>query len=186
LAARKLDRAGQRGDPGQRYLAIYETESVAAFNAALDRDFAESHPWEEWEARITDWQRTYYRELFSFGPAAAPAPGAGGFWTIVRIDLEGVDDAREQEFNSWYESRHIPEVCGFPGFRRAWRLRLEPDVGDLGPRGQKYVAVYETDDADYLINARRGAVPWDGIWADRIRNWEIAIYRKLYDYEQQE
>jgi hypothetical protein len=179
----KLDHPAQRGDPGQRYLAIYETESAAAFNAALDRDLVESHPWEEWENRIKDWQRTYYRDLLSFGQVSPPEQGRGGFWTMVRVDLDEADPAQEQAFNDWYDTRHVPEVCAFPGFRRAWRLRLEPDPNDLGPRGQKYLAVYETDIADYLPTARRGATPWDGIWADRIRNWEIGFYRKLYDYE---
>jgi hypothetical protein len=180
----KLDHAAQRGDPGQRYLAICETESVAAFNAAVDRDFAtRGHPWEEWETRVQDWQRTYYRKLFSFGMTTPPDAGAGGFWTIVRVDLDGVDNAGEQSFNSWYDDRHVPEVCRFPGFRRAWRLRVEPDSDEVGPRGQRCVAVYETDDPDYLPTARRGATPWDGIWTNQIRNWEIGFYRKLYDYE---
>jgi hypothetical protein len=29
-------------------------------------------------------------------------------------------------------------------------------------------------------------VPWDGIWGDHIRNWEMGFYRKLYDHEEQE
>jgi hypothetical protein len=47
----RFDQTGQPGDPGQRYLAIYEIDSVGAFNAALDRDLAASHQWEEWETR---------------------------------------------------------------------------------------------------------------------------------------
>jgi hypothetical protein len=179
----KLDHSAQRGDPGQRYLAVYEIESVADFNAALDRDLAESHPWEQWETRIQDWGRTYYRNLTSFGDRLPPETGKGGYWTIVRVDLDGVDAAEEQAFSAWYDTRHVPEISAFPGFCRAWRLKLEPDDGDLGPRGQRYAAIYETDNADYLPTVRRGAVPWDGIWAKHIRNWEIGFYRKLYDYE---
>ena len=63
----RFDQAGQRGQPGQRFLAIYEVDSVAAFNAALERDLAVSHPWEQWETRIQDWQRTYYRNLLTYG-----------------------------------------------------------------------------------------------------------------------
>jgi hypothetical protein len=33
---------------------------------------------------------------------------------------------------------------------------------------------------------RQETVPWDGIWGDHIRNWELAFYRKLYDYEELE
>lgn len=179
----RFDQAGQRGEPGQRYLAVYEIESIAAFNAVLERDLAKSHPWEEWETRIKDWQRTYYSNLLSFGASQPMRGDKGRFWTIVRVDLGGVGENEEQAFNTWYDTRHVPEVCGFAGFRRAWRLKLEPDASDLGPRGQKYMAVYETDHPDYLPTVRRGAVPWDGIWGDYIRNWEIGFYRKLYDYD---
>jgi hypothetical protein len=179
----KLDHPAERGDPGQRYLAIYEMESVAAFNAALERDHLHGHPWEGWESRITDWQRTYYRELLSFGASAPAGAGLGRFWTIVRVDFAGSDLAQEEAFNLWYDTHHIPEICAFPGFRRAWRLKLEPHCAELGPRRQKYAAVYETDDVDYLPTVRRGAIPWDGIWTDQIRNWEIGFYRKLYDSE---
>jgi hypothetical protein len=179
----RFDQAGQRGELGQRFVAIYEIDSIAAFNAALERDLAESHPWEKWKARIKDWQRTYYRNILSFGEAQPERGDKGRFWTIVRVDLEGLTENEEQAFNTWYDSRHVPEVCSFAGFRRAWRLKLEPDVGDLGPRGQKYMAVYETDDPEYLPIVRRGTVPWDGIWGEHIRNWDIGFYRKLYDYE---
>jgi len=179
----RLDHPAQRGNPRQRYLAIYETDTVSAFNAALARDLEESHPWEEWETRIVDWQRTYYRGVFSYGYKTPPVGELGGFWTIVRVDFEAEDSRAEAAFNEWYNTKHVPEVCSFPGFRRSWRLELEPDAGDLGPRGQKYVAIYESDDPNYLPNARSGATPWDGLWADRVRNWEIVFYRKLYDHE---
>lgn len=182
----RFDQAGQRGQPGQRFLAIYEVDSVAAFNAALERDLAESHPWEQWETRIQDWQRTYYRNLLTYGGVQPERGNKGRFWTIVRVDFDWLEEKEEQAFNAWYDNRHVPEVCGFAGSRRAWRLKLEPDDGDLGPRGQKYMAVYETDYPDYLPKVRRGTVPWDGIWGDHIRNWEMGFYRKLYDHEEQE
>jgi hypothetical protein len=180
----RFDQTGQRGTLGQRFVAGYEVESTAVFNAALERDLTTSHPWEEWETRIKDWQRTYYRSLLSFGGAQPARGGKGCFWTIVRVDVDGLTSEAEREFNSWYDYRHIPQICGFAGFRRAWRLKLEPDTGDLGPRGQKYMAVYETDFPEYLPNVRRGTVPWDGIWGDHIRNWEVGFYQKLHDYEE--
>jgi hypothetical protein len=179
----RYDQPGQRGEAGQRFVAVYETESIGAFNAALERDFAQSHPWERWEGKVKDWQRTYYRMIFSFGDGRSAPFDEQRFWTIVRIDLAGLSENDEQAFNDWYDRQHVPEVCSFAGFRRAWRLILEPDEGDLGPRGQKYMAIYETDDPTYLPRVRRGAVPWDGIWNEHIRNWEIVFYRKRYDYE---
>lgn len=180
----RLDLPEQRGTPHQRYLAVYETETVADFNDVLRRDAEDSHPWEGWESRITGWQRTYYGVIARYG-ADRPADGGGSHWTIVRVDFEEAGAGDEADFNRWYDETHLPEVCAFPGFRRAWRLRLEPDGNDLGPRGQRYVAVYETDAADYLPVARRGTVPWDGKWAGSIRNWEAMFYRKLFDSEAQ-
>jgi hypothetical protein len=119
----RFDQAGQRGEPGQRFVAVYEIDSVAAFNAALQRDLAASHPWEQWETRIKDWQRTYYRNLLAYGAAYPEREDRGRFWTIVRVDLDVLEDQEEQAFNAWYDSRHIPEVCSFAGFRRAWRLK---------------------------------------------------------------
>lgn len=181
----RLDREGQRGDPGQRYLAIYEIDAVADFNAALDRDLAESHPWEEWEDKVADWQRTYYRTLLSFGSPNATGAGDDGYWTIVRVDFAGLNDSQERAFNAWYDKQHVPEIGSFPGFHRAWRLKLEPDANDLGARGQKYMAIYETDQPDYLPRVRRGKTPWDGIWGDYVSNWQVGFYRKLFDREKQ-
>ncbi|MEQ8349154.1 MAG: DUF4286 family protein [Sneathiellaceae bacterium] len=179
----RLDHAAQRGDPGQRYQAIYEVDAVADFNAALDRDHAESHPWEDWETRIRDWQRTYYRLLGARGGPRPPAAGQGGFWSVERVDLQGLDAAGEAEFNRWSDARHLPALAAAPGVRRAWRLKLEPDANDLGPRGQAWLTICEADAADSLAVARDGAPLHDGLWAGHVRALEIGICRKLYDHE---
>lgn len=51
------------------------------------------------------------------------------------------DPAREGEFNQWYNSIHIPEVCRVPGVKRAVRYEsLELEEGF-----PKYIALYEMD-----------------------------------------
>jgi hypothetical protein len=181
---RRLDHPAQRGDPGQRYLAIYEVDAVAAFNAALARDFVEGHPWEGWENKIVDWQRTYYQQLSTSRVSAPQVEGARRYWTIVRVDLDGLDAEQEAAFNHWYDTKHVAEVTAFAGAIRAWRMRVAPDEGALGPTGQRYMAVYETDSPDYLPRVRAGTEPWDGVWAPFIRNWEIGFYEQLFDSEE--
>jgi hypothetical protein len=68
------------------------------------------------------------------------------YW--VGIDTPGASDAQLDEFNSFYDDVHLPEVvAGNPGFVRAHRYELaRPDSrGDLGPR---WLAVYEMANAD--------------------------------------
>ena len=106
----RLDHPSQHGDPGQRYQAIYEVDAVADFDAALDRGHAESHPWEDREMRICDWQRTYHRLLSADGGLQPQADGQGGFWRIERFDLQGLDAAGEARFDRWCEERHLPQA----------------------------------------------------------------------------
>jgi hypothetical protein len=54
---------------------------------------------------------------------------------IVRVDI---DPAHEDAFNHWYETVHIPDLLGCPGWLSARRYVAM----DGGP---KYVAVYEID-----------------------------------------
>lgn len=175
----RVDRPGQKGAPQQEFLAIYEVATVQAFNDALKRaETMGEHPWEEWEERIVDWQRTYCRLLLQKDDREREETNpVGRFWSVVRVDFEPSDDDREAEFNRWYNETHIPEVCSGEGFFRAWRLVVEPDDNDLGPREQKYWAVYETETPDYVPQIREGKTPWDGVWTEHIRNWELMMYR---------
>ena len=57
------------------------------------------------------------------------------------VESSCADPAREDEFNSWYNNVHIPDVLSCPGFIGATRYEVrEPQEG----RG-KYLAVYENE-----------------------------------------
>jgi hypothetical protein len=179
---RRIDSEGQRGEKGQTFMAIYEIVSIEFFANALKKALETfDHPWEGWENRIIDWQRTYYRVRLNHQDRQRDDTNvAGRFWTIVKADFEDNRPGKEEEFNRWYDKVHVPEVCSFPGFRRAWRLEAFPHDSQLGPTGHKYWAVYETDAIDYLPKVRKGKTPWDGIWNESIRNWTIMFYKVLY------
>jgi hypothetical protein len=47
---------------------------------------------------------------------------------------------REDEFNTWYDEVHLPEVCAVPGFVGARRYRRSASADDGMP---DYLAVYD-------------------------------------------
>ena len=88
---------------------------------------------------------------------------------IVRTD---VVPEMEEEFNRWYNEEHIPRLLKAPGV--LWAKR-----GINTEKGQKYIAVYEHENADIQKTpAYRDAVETE--WTRRIkphlRNLEKEIY----------
>jgi len=61
---------------------------------------------------------------------------------IILVESRPSSPDRDQEYNTWYDEVHIPELVALDGFVSARRLR--PVEGD-GP----YVAIYEVE-ADNL------------------------------------
>lgn len=48
----------------------------------------------------------------------------------------------EDEYNRWYDERHIPDVLAVPGFVSATRMQLIPGHGSDSHR---YLAIYQLD-----------------------------------------
>jgi hypothetical protein len=183
---RLVDDASRATTTEHEYLAVYEVESAATFNAAL----AAGPAWGPWhldiDRYVSDWERTYYRLLSVHEVDDAP----GRTWAIVKADFAGGTAERENEFNEWYTNKHVPELCAHPGFHRAWRLMVTPDGNDLGPRRQQYWGVYEVDSPDHFKAARArrvesGIPPWDGLWADDLDNVEMSHYELIYSVDHQ-
>jgi len=72
---------------------------------------------------------------------------------------------REDEFNRWYDERHVPDLLAVPGFVSARRFALTDATGQ-GKPDWTYLAMYEleTDDPDALMAEVRarigsGAIP---------------------------
>jgi hypothetical protein len=179
---RALDHPTQTHPHEHGYYAVYELESVDAFNDALAR--SDGAPWGEWQAyvgsHLIDWERTYYRTLAAIAPEAVDAP----YWAIVKTDFQG-SEAREREFNRWYDEQHFPELVSHEGFQGGWRLAVLPDAGDLGPRRQRYWAVYRVRSIDDFAAARaaraaRGLPPWDGLWSENLIDTRIDCYEMVH------
>lgn len=65
-------------------------------------------------------------------------------------------EGREDEFNDWYQSRHLPDVTAVPGFQAAQRFTLAK-VLSKGGEAKPYLSIYEieTDDLDATISDMR-------------------------------
>jgi hypothetical protein len=179
---RALEHTGQEGVHHHAYYAIYELESIAAFNEALAR--SEGAPWGSWQQyvgdHLIDWERTYYRVLCAIDPEHTDAH----HWAIVKTDFHG-SESEERDFNAWYDEQHFPELVSHDGFQGGWRLRMEADEGDLGERRQRYWAVYRVSDIECFLQARkaraaRGLPPWDGLWQENLRDTEFSFYELIH------
>ena len=74
------------------------------------------------------------------------------------VAVSNAQPGRDEEYSTWYETIHMPEVLALPGFVAARRYAPSPLSAD-GPN--RYMAVYEIDgDVDVamagLMDAVRG------------------------------
>lgn len=68
------------------------------------------------------------------------------------IVLTNAKTGREDEYNDWYNTRHLADVVSVPGFVSAQRFKLRDGMGL--PHRHRYLAIYEveTDDPQAVIN----------------------------------
>jgi len=64
----------------------------------------------------------------------------------VMITQSAAHDGRDEEYNAWYDSRHLHEICAIPGVTEARRLKATPVA--LGTPGAPYIALYEIETDD--------------------------------------
>ncbi len=67
-------------------------------------------------------------------------------------------EGKEDEFNEWYNTHHVPDVINVPGFVSGQRFKLaDSQFGGEASKAYKYLAVYEieTDDVAATIKELR-------------------------------
>ncbi len=68
---------------------------------------------------------------------------------------------KEDAWNAWYDTKHLPEISSCPGFRTANRYATETSAG------REYLAIYTLDGPEALesaeFNTRRG---WEEFASD--------------------
>ena len=83
---------------------------------------------------------------------------------------------RENEYNRWYDERHLAEVLGISGFVAATRYKAD-DAQLVAKGDHDYLAVYEieTDDLPATLEALQNAYPSmdmnDALDMKSIRSW---------------
>jgi len=82
----------------------------------------------------------------------------------------------EEEFNRWYDERHLPEILACPGFRSA--QRFECRGGE--PR---YLAIYELDGPEALTTPEMRAVRGWGDQFPNVRNFHERVYTRIHEAE---
>ncbi len=67
-------------------------------------------------------------------------------------------EGRDEEFNDWYETVHIPEMMEVPGFVGATRFEAAPGMDGSLPVN-RYLVIYdiEADELPPVFDALRGA-----------------------------
>jgi hypothetical protein len=171
----KIEHGHELGETDEQYAAIYQLDSIASFQAALDASPTAGHSWFAWEGRVENWKRTFFRVLTAF----EHDNGKGKYWATIRVNYAGEHEA---EFNRWYNDEHLPEVASNPGFHRAWRLQHETSESQLGENPHRYWAVYEIDDPQNLVEALRDKEPWGGRWQQDVASWTRTYHRLLLEH----
>ena len=69
----------------------------------------------------------------------------------VMVVQSQAKEGRDAEYNAWYDTTHIHEICSLPGVKSGRRFDATPIA--IGGPGLKYLAIYEieTDDPGALF-----------------------------------
>ena len=105
--------------------------------------------------------------------ATQNANGLLAVWTDIAPEAE-------REFNDWYNTEHIPQLLGVPGFlsgRRYQAVDGEP----------KYLALYDLTDAEVMKSdafrqVRELPTEWTKKMRPLFRNTAIGVYRQIFSH----
>jgi hypothetical protein len=169
------------GEP--KYLTLYDLTSIQVLTSEAYiklRDREASLPADSFEAithKLPNFSRGVYRQIYpEQGEYRAPNT------TIIFAVGHDVPPDKEDAFNAWYNTEHIPamnRVPGFVTFRRfaAADIELPPKAGstDSSP---KFVTLYDLENEDVLLSdafKRETNSPWS-TW---VRSWYSRRFRIL-------
>ena len=167
-----------------RYLTLYDLASLDALTSPpyLElRDWEKSLPPEtfEWQTlRLPGFARGIYERIFPV-EGSAQSPDAKILFTVGH----DVPANREEEFNAWYNTEHLPAMVGrVPGFLAGRRFRLvETDLGarsGLRTPGPKYVTLYDLAD-DKVLDTDVFKKETQSPWSAWVRSWYTRRFRIL-------
>ena len=95
--------------------------------------------------------------------------------TILVTSVD-ISDGAEEEFNRWYNEKHLPEVLACPGFKSASRYECT--------NGQpRYIAMYVLEDESALSTPQMKEARGWGDQFPNVRNFHERIYKRIHTAE---
>jgi len=149
-----------------KYLVVYKvvTDDLAAVQAEVSRRL---------QTKMTIMSPTfkgaqnspggYFKTISAVIPHKGDAPPApkGKVETYYQFVFSNPVEGKEQEFNTWYEETHVPEVASVPGWVEGQRGQLVNPRTRPGQTTFNYVAAFKivTDDLAAVFAAFRQRSP---------------------------
>jgi hypothetical protein len=94
---------------------------------------------------------------------------------VYMVQSSFSDPEREEDWNIWYDTVHLPRILAMDGFISAHRLRHMGEERDL------YLTIYHLTGPEALETAEYLALPGWGEWRPYIRDWRRVLYRLSAD-----
>jgi hypothetical protein len=167
-----------------KYLTLYELDSLEALKSEAYvklREWEASLPPESFEAitlRLPGFTRGVYEQIYP-EKEAYKIPDTDILFTIGH----DVPANREEEFNAWYNTEHIPAMMSrVPGFVTARRFRnvgslLTPGSGKASSSPQ-YVTLYDLSD-EKVLDSEVFKKETNSPWSSWVRSWYTRRFRIL-------
>jgi hypothetical protein len=165
-----------------KYLALYDLTDVKMLKGEPYRRLVEeeaARPRDGFEGSISKlpkfargvFEQIYPEEIEYAAPRTR-------FVFVVGHD---VPRNKQQEFNAWYNTEHLPALMAVPGFITGRRFVLsEPPVVERGGTLSKYLTIYDIENRDALESDafKKASV---SRWSDWVRSWYTRKMCTLYD-----
>ena len=169
------------GEP--KYLTLYELADVAVLKSEAYlrlRDKESSLPPSSFEiqtAKFPNFARGLYEQIYP-EQEEYRVPKTEVLFTVGH----DIPPNREEEFNAWYNTEHIPAMKRVPGFLTARRFRAaEVELpGRAGARmsGSQYCAVYDLESKE-VLRSEAFEREKDSPWSAWVRSWYTRRFRLL-------
>ena len=131
-------------EPGDgRFLDVLETDSDDLRGAKLEFDQQVSQL-EKKMGKDFPMDIVFSGVLRATGPEFRLSPGPSSVTGLMILFANCKVEAKDKEFNDWYNQVHIPHVVAGGSYHTAYRYQSMDPQSKLG----KYLAIYETDNPD--------------------------------------
>jgi len=196
LSARRFIRIGDeskgfitKGEP--KYITLYDINSTDVLKSEPYLKLKEreaSLPSDSFVAvtkRLTNFTRGVYEQIYP--KEGEYKPPHTKFVFLVGHD---VPQNREEEFNAWYDTEHVPGVLKVPGFLTGRRFRLAEGEFSPTPSSKSllstFLTLYDIDNESvFESDAFKKAA--ESPWSDWVRSWYTKrmrmLYRRIYPKE---